>query len=471
MAINPSPSEIAKLIFICTLSLLALFLGFFMNFWRVADQEWFSTFQRDDQSHIIGRMLKSHQDGVFSDGGLNGIVSLDGTPVYNTKDDLTESAIANQYAAYNKGLPFAAYTTYDSQIGGQGMFFSILDSLLNLPPQSKLSLFQAFTSFLSAATLTAIVLWFYLEFGLTVAIFALSSAVFSQWLVVFGRNLWWSLWAFYLPLAVVLHYLRLNRVQMNTRLHAFGTIVFISVFIKCVFNGYEYITSTLVMMVVPLVYYGVLDRLHGRKFLAGMLTAALSSCLAVLLSLLILCFQVASVKGTFSDGVHHIVFALEKRTHANPNDFPSSYSASLEAGTANVVMTYLKGIYFDPYQFICRYLPAMRYTRWLHKWRYSYLVALFTIISGAAYILRNKCGTEIEKRKQIALISATWFAMLAPLSWFIVFKAHSAMHTHMNYIVWQMPFTVFGCALCGVVVVRVLQKSPARDERKVVRVS
>jgi hypothetical protein len=52
---------------------------------------------------------------------------------------------------------------------------------------------------------------------------------------------------------------------------------------------------------------------------------------------------------------------------------------------------------------------------------------------------------------------STWVSILAPLSWFIIFKAHSYIHTHMNYIVWQMPFVLFGSALCGVVLAGVLR--------------
>lgn len=177
-----SPSETAKALFICSFSILLLFLGFFTNYWRVADQQWFDNHQRDAESLIIGRMVKSGQDGIFSDGGLTGFGSLNATPV-----DWLDRPFSNQYLAYTNGLPFGAYTTYNSQIGGQGMLFGILDKLITLSPQEKLRLFHALTSLFSAITLTAIILWFYLEFGLTAALFVLNSAVFSQWLVVFGQ--------------------------------------------------------------------------------------------------------------------------------------------------------------------------------------------------------------------------------------------------------------------------------------------
>ncbi len=439
------PSNIAKILFFCLFSILLLFLGFFMNFWQVADQQWFDNHQRDMENHILGRMVKSRQDGIFSAGGLTGIGSLDTTSI----NFETDRPFSSNYTAYLNGQQFLSYVTYNSQIGGQGMFFSILDKFITLQPVKKVSLFHAFTSLFSAITLTVIILWFYLEFGLTVSLFVLISAVFSQWLVVFGRNLWWSMWSFYLPVALIMHYLKFNRSQMNISYTMFGVIVFITVFIKCLFTGYEYITSTLVMMIVPFVYYGILNRLNIRKFLSGLFIAVFSSCLAILLSFVILCFQVASVTGNLKDGVNHIVYSFEKRTYANPHNFPPVLTPSLESNTTQVIITYLNGTFIDANKYLPFSIPFI--SRYLLKVHYSKLILLFLIMSGLLYFLRNRVYNENEKRKHLALIFATWFSILAPLSWFIVFKAHSYIHTHMNFIVWQMPFVFFGFAVCGLV--------------------
>jgi hypothetical protein len=56
-----------------------------------------------------------------------------------------------------------------------------------------------------------------------------------------------------------------------------------------------------------------------------------------------------------------------------------------------------------------------------------------------------------------------WFSLLAPLSWFVIFKAHSYIHTHMNFIVWQMPFTFFGFAACGLLVERFFAHRPSSN--------
>jgi hypothetical protein len=452
-----SPSEAARALFICSFSILSLFFGFFTNYWRVADQQWFDNFQRDSESLIIGRMVKSRQNGIFSAGGLPGFGSVNAIsaeyfdrPFSGCSSDICWTY---QYLAYTKGLTFGAYTTYNSQIGGEGMFFGILDKSLTPLPQEKLRLFHALTSLLSAITLTAVILWFYLEFGLTVAFFVLTSAVFSQWLVVFGRNLYWSMWAFYLPVAVIMLYFKIRRTQMHVNPSALGGIIFVTVFIKCLVNGYEYITSAIVMMIVPFVYYSILKGLSFRSFLIGLSTAAFSTCLAILLSFLILCLQIGSVKGNVLDGVDHIAFALQQRTFAGLSQ--SGSTSSVKISTTHVVVTYLEGTFFDANNYLSCSYPFI--SKYILKVRYLYLIFIFMVMSGILYFFGNRHSDAKEKRKYLALICATWFSILAPLSWFIVFREHSYIHRHMNYVVWQMPFVFFGFAVCGLVAKSVLR--------------
>ena len=445
-------SEIAKISLICSFSIVSLFFGFFANYWQVADQDWFDHYQVDMESYILGRMVKSRQDGIFSAGGFPGYGSLNSTPV-----EYDDKPFSNQYLAYMDGLPFGAYTTYDSQICGQGMFFSVLDKLITASPEEKLRFFHALTSLISAIVLAAIILWFYMEFGLTVSLFVMFSAIFSQWLVVFGRNLWWSMWAFYLPVAVIMYYLKFTGGLPNGRLFKLGVIVFISVFIKCLFNGYEYMTTTLIMMVVPVIYYLILHKVNLRESLKSLGTVALGSSLSILLSFIILCFQIASVQGNFLDGVHHIVYSLEKRTYGNPGDFPARYTPGLEANTASVLVTYLNGTFFDAKNILSS--SSFGFLQSL-KIKYSFLIFLFVLMPIMLYFGNNRNAAKKEGRKRVALIYATWFSILAPLSWFIIFKAHSFVHTGMNFIVWQMPFVFFGFAECGFVIKNLL---PARD--------
>jgi hypothetical protein len=73
-------------------------------------------------------------------------------------------------------------------------------------------------------------------------------------------------------------------------------------------------------------------------------------------------------------------------------------------------------------------------------------------------LIRRKSRSASDRTKITALIGATWFAILAPLSWFVIFKAHSYIHTHMNAITWHMPFTLFGFALTGFVISNIMKR-------------
>ncbi len=438
-----SQSQLARKIVIWALSILLLFFGFFSNTWRVAEQNWFEKHQKDTEAHIMGRMVKSRQDGIFSAGGLNGW----GTAKSTDAEWIPSTALGPQYTAYLYELSFEKFSTYNSQPGGQGMIFSLLDRLIPFSQQTKLRLFYVLTALLSAIALAFIIGWFYEAFGGWVAIFVITSAVLSQWLTVFGKNLWWSSWAFYLPMIVVMYFLKHYRETLDRQLIRFGIVIFIAVSIKCFINGFEYITTTLVMMLVPFIYYVILDKWSRHQFVKWTLAAGLGSGIAIFLSLIMLCFQIGAAKDGFMDGVEHVIWSFGKRTYGEAEDFPPVYAASLNAGTLSVVMTYMNGIFFD----FNNYLSVTNefVSNFLLKIRYYYLIVLFIAMSA---LLLWRSHAE-RRHHYIALICATWFSILAPLSWFVIFKSHSYIHTHMSFLLWQMPFTLFGFAVFGSAVI------------------
>ncbi len=436
-----SQSALARKISISAISIGFLFFGFLSNSWHVAEQEWFETHQRDTESLIIGRMVQSRQDGIFSVGGLTGA----GITTNIQQEWISSTQIDRQYLAYLNGLSFDEFSPYMSQTGGQGIIFSLLDRGIPLSPQIKLWSFYVLTALFSAIALTLIVNWFYEAFGGWVAIFVAGSAVLSQWLTVFGKNLWWSLWAFYLPMLVVLYFLKHYREALNRQLIRFGILVAIVVFIKCFINGFEYITTILVMMITPCIYYAILDKWSGRQCLKWALVAGLGSGVAIFFSLILLCIQIGAAKDGFMDGVGHVVYSFGKRTYGDAENFPEVYAASLEAGTIGVVLTYMNGIFFDLNNYFSQGNTFV--TNYLFKIRYYYLIVFFMLMSVLLFI-----RSTVEQRQHIALIWTAWFAILAPLSWYVIFKAHSYIHTHMSFLLWQMPFTFFGFAVFGAAV-------------------
>jgi hypothetical protein len=425
---------VLSFIFVCAV----LFLGF-SNTWKTVSQTMFEGQLRHSDARVVARLVQSRQSGLLSIGGFLG---------YGTKSVIPPSPpelFTLQFQAYATRDSFSSYYPYMSQNGGQAFFFGLLDRVLPLPPGVKLSLFYTLTALLSAVVLALITLWFTRELGGAAGLFVLGSVVFSQWLLIFGHSLFWSVWAFYLPMLAITLFLERNK---GGRLLGLAAMVFVSVLLKCLFTGYEFITTALIMMLVPVVYYAVAERWGGGKALKFGLVAASAAGAAVLLSAVLLCLQFSIAGGGLADGVRHMWYCLGKRTYGNPAAFLGDDAVGLRAGMIPVFLQYIIGIYFDGRSFL--HAPDTRAYWLLLNVRYLHLIVAFVAASAFVYASIRRDGPDGLQRKASALLLSTWFSILAPLSWFVVFKAHAALHTHLDFVVWQMPFTLFGAALCGV---------------------
>jgi hypothetical protein len=97
-------------------SFLILTAVFFTNLFGILNAN-FGEFQKDSESIVIGKLAVSQREGIFYESGLTG-----------TYGSLLTT---NQYDIYinNKVVKKENYTSYLSQIGGQGIFFSFIDKL------------------------------------------------------------------------------------------------------------------------------------------------------------------------------------------------------------------------------------------------------------------------------------------------------------------------------------------------------
>src|SRR5919206_2444102 len=83
----------------CALSIVLLFLGFYRNQWQAARDKKFSGFDKASESLILGRLVQSRQNGVFSEAALLGLGDTD--PTY-----IKEPNVDHQYDTYLNGGEF-----------------------------------------------------------------------------------------------------------------------------------------------------------------------------------------------------------------------------------------------------------------------------------------------------------------------------------------------------------------------------
>jgi NADH:ubiquinone oxidoreductase subunit 6 (subunit J) len=210
--------------------------------------------------------------------------------------------------------------------------------------------------------------------------------------------------------------------------------IFASVLLKCLFNGFDFILPTLGMIASPFVFYGVKDKWSQHRSIERSMDVVLAVLAAVLTTLLILSIQITLETGSFEQAVHAITHAFSRRTLGSDQNLLSAYAEVQKASTWSILKIYLSESYF--YSFQVPYYSVI------------ILVALVSAIQTARGKIRTSAVDDVQIKGD-ALLVTTWFSILGPLSWYIIFKSVAYFHTHMNYLPWHMPFTLFGFGLCG----------------------
>jgi hypothetical protein len=166
---------------------------------------------------------------------------------------------------------------------------------------------------------------------------------------------------------------------------------------------------------------------------------------AVAVGLLIMSLQIASADNTVSNVFTYIEDRFGHHFAGNSEYFTLGGIEATKIGAIEITSKYLN-------------MPAVNI-----PWPgtdlqilYWHLIIVFIVFTILYLFIARKWGSY--PRKAIALITATWYSILAPLSWILIFRPHTIIHTHDNTMGWQMPFTLLGFALCGYVISDLFKK-------------
>jgi hypothetical protein len=417
------------------IAVILLTLGFDNNAWGVVREKKFETFQNDSESLVMARMVASRQYGLTSYGGLMGWGDAD--PL-----NLNDSDYQHQYDVYFANGNFQKYAVYKSQTGFQAFFFSVLDRLIPLSPKWNLRFLRGLTALLLALTLSFFILWLYRELGWFPALIVFITTLLSPWITEFARNLLYFTWAFYFPMVAATLYLAWEKRKGKESNKLLGWLIFGTVALKCLFDGYDFIIPSLAMVFIPIIYYGLLDKWDIRRFIKRLVIAVIACAGGVILGIMVLAFQLSFVDGSFGAGLNDVLLTFGRRTYGDPSLYPAVYGESLKANPISVLRTYL----FSDY--VLAFVS-------LHFFDLILIAAIFTLIYIAADRLIQL--NLPDKVRMYALMGATWVSVLSPISWFVIFKGQAYVHTFTNYLAWYMPFTFFAFALCALIIQNIIQ--------------
>ncbi|SDJ10959.1 hypothetical protein SAMN04515654_12815 [Halanaerobium congolense] len=418
-----------KSIFLIIIIVIILTLSFYNNFWNIANNNWFNNHQRDSESLVVGRLYKSQIDGITSQNGLLG-------KFYSSQD--------GEYKIYKNSLNAGDYSTYVGQIGLQGIAFSILDNYTNFNNEQNLKMFWLLNSFLLSLVLAFIMIWLYNEFGISSFIVVSLTTVFSQWITVFGRNLYWSIWIMFLPMLICIYLLYYEDKYGRYNNVITSVLIFISIFIKSS-SGYEYISTILISLTIPYFYYFIKNKWANKIFIKRFIVISLSSLSGFFMAMFVHILQLKSELGSYNKAIDSIIYRVLKRTSGDPNKVNEVYRASLESNVLNVINKYLENG-----KAAINLTNLSFFETTLFIFEFKDLIFLFLVASVLVFASKKYFPSIDENRNKFkALTISVWISFLAPLSWFVLAKGHSYIHRHMNYLLWHIPFTILGFALVG----------------------
>lgn len=319
------------------------------------------------------------------------------------------------------------YLAYKSSFGLQGRFFSALSNTFGIYNIEYLRLIN--TVFLSI-----VLVYLCSLIGMTYNKILSAGYYFvfllSPWMTAFAGNLFWVPFTWFLP-ALFLFLLHQNPNKMWQYLMLF----FLSVLIKSL-CGYEYLSTILWFSAVPF----LVDVLSVNNFAKWKRTVVLVMVIAGLsvLAFLLAVFIHASIRADSVIAGIQDIWAQDvlRRTYGNPESFSPIYAESLLA---------------SPWQVIKKYLI----------WN----TEIITGISGKYYILLVFCAFMILcyrtiKKSEADLTDVKLFIVLliGPLTWFVLAKSHSFIHTHINFILWYFGFIQIVFYILIVFLYRIMRK-------------
>lgn len=418
-------------LFLFVLTTILLFLGFYRNQWQSINNKKFRLFQKDSESYVVARMSIARQDGFLSHGGLLGWGDID-------PENINETDYDHQFDIYLNSKTFVSYWAKQSHPGFQALFFSFLDLLSPFKPAQNLRFFYLLNSGLFALTLAGIVIWFYQTFGWLSALSILGSSLAAQWLTLFARNLFFVTWVFYFPMLFFLFWFKFEDNGPKFTNNKIFWITFTFVLFKCLLNGYDFILPFLGMLASPIVFYGLAHKWQKHTFTQRFTAVILASLLAILSSFMVLLLQALSITGDPQTGINFIISTIYRRTYSPANVPDPARTASI----IDILKIYLSESYL--FQINLSFLT---------------LILIFAGFSILYWFSRKwRQNTRIYLTTEDALVLTTWFTIISPLSWYMIFKSLAYYHTHMNYLPWHMPFTIFGFGMCGFILEKTLGK-------------
>lgn len=380
---------------------------------RVYEEGGSIRFINGDEARIINVVSNDEYKGYLEiklDSKVS-CTSLEGIRVYSAK--------GAEHQKYS-------YSPYKSQVGVQGYFSYLCGKYI---PYGKRFVPYLFCCAMMALVVLLIVNEIKKKYNFLMALVFLGVFWLSPWIVNYARNLYWVEFTWFVPMLIGLFCA--NNIDNKRRSRLCFGFMYLAVLLKCL-CGYEFISVIMLGGIFFLIsdwlkeILMMHDYIRARKFFFLIVKISLFALLGFLTALIIHSFMRG--EGNFFAGLIDIFERdiLRRTLGGNAADFPIVYADSLNASVVQVIELYLR--------FNTQIVLGMD----------GELFPMLMLIPILLFIWDwYKSKVDYEE------VSLYFLSLITCVSWFILGKAHSDIHVHLNYVCWYFGYVQI-CIYCVV---------------------
>lgn len=372
-----------------------LFVNYRENWFHIIEEAWFDSWQLDSEELVVRKIQEVMELGPKHIGGFLGSIGHE----------------------------------YPQQIGLQGIIYSFISTVVGgKEVSSVLSLFYSFNVLMMCGILFLYLLWVYREFGCVTTFFTYILICLNSWLLVSARNLYWITFTLFVPFLGTLLLFQWEEKNGKKYSNIIAIFIFISIALRCA-CGYEFISTVMVSVELPLIYYAVKSKWELTVAVKRFLTNGLAALFSFISVLVMHIIKSGVYYNSFSRAISILTNTVAKRTgFGNLESVSEIYMPSLEASKWSVLYKYL---------FAQRPL--------LGGMHMGGIVVVLLLLMLLMKIKKFDTVQLYCKRSQLKALSITFYlSLVAPISWYVLASAHSYIHLDINYILWSLPTLLLG---------------------------
>lgn len=426
-----------KILKVLVVAWAILFLSYFGNLLNVGYGDgWFSNFQKDS-SYIVEKTAEC-KDVLNYDQPLIPAKSYDYMAVMGsgTCEGQKVQPYASQYGLQARAVAFFAPNN-DAELP---LYFKKVEIIL---------------AALTALLLAVFIVKIYRLYGTVAAAVLIALLALSPWVAGYARNMYWVTFLMFLPfIASFIVYPLLSTSRKKVLFYvAIGLLIFLKLL-----DGYEHITTIGISVFAAIVYWEIVkNQKKLRELLPQLLTVGVVTATALALAISVNVIDLHSYYGSW-DKARQAVLSRAGDRATGIKAVQPNVIGGFEATSQEVYkfvgkfynLDQLKSGDANPIKYAAvsalnyATLPAVSLPVNLVQPLQAILQSILAV-GLMGYVCIRKIGKAAKGLKEMY-----WIGLVGAISWLVLMPAHAYPHTHLNGIVFYIPFLLVCYVAIGI---------------------